>query len=107
MAKFSEYKDRETVRKSAYTYLKKTKFYINEQFPKEIENRRKQLYPVRREAAKSGDKVRLVVDKLYICDTLYEIGKPVPRSKSKILSRSHTAEELKTTSTTSGTPMVE
>ncbi|XP_046562682.1 uncharacterized protein LOC124271574 [Haliotis rubra] len=68
VAKFTEFKDREIIRQSAYKHLKGTSCYINEQFPKEIEDRRKQLYPVRREAARSGDKVRLVVDKLYIGD---------------------------------------
>jgi hypothetical protein len=95
VAKFSNYKHREMVRKAAFAELKGTHFYVNEQFPKEIEDKRKLLYPVRRTAHRAGDKVRLAVDKLYINDRVYEPGKAITNSKSDILRRTHTIDEMK------------
>lgn len=48
IAKFSFFKDREFVRRRAPQKLKSTKIWVNEQFPPEIEERRKKLYPVLR-----------------------------------------------------------
>ena len=43
-----------------------TQYGIREQFPQEIENRRKQLYPVMRRARQVRRQVTLVRDRLYI-----------------------------------------
>ena len=95
VAKFTYYKDKDLVRKAGFENLKGTKFYINEQFPKEIEDRRRRLYPVRRAAYQAGDKATLSVDKLYINGRLYVPGEPVPSSKCALLTRKHTVEDIK------------
>ena len=82
VAKFSHYKDRDVVRRAAFAELKGTHFYVNEQFPKEIEDKRKQLYPVRRAAYRAGDNVRLAVDRLYINGSLYEHGNLSPARRA-------------------------
>lgn len=71
IAKFSFFKDREFVRRRAPQKLKNTNIWVNEQFPPEIEERRKKLYPVLRLARQKHSHVRLVVDKLYIDGKLY------------------------------------
>ncbi|CAC5397650.1 unnamed protein product [Mytilus coruscus] len=64
------------------TYILKGKpFGICEQFPPEIENRRKELYPIMKDARKSGKKVNLVRDKLYINGKLY-LTTPTPPKQS-------------------------
>ncbi len=95
VAKFENFKDRETVRKSAYGNLTGTNIYINEQLPREIEEKRKLLYPIRREAIRASDKARISVDKLYINSELYVHGKPVPRSRSEILRAPHRLEDIR------------
>ncbi|KAK3086429.1 hypothetical protein FSP39_018342 [Pinctada imbricata] len=45
VTKFSRFKQKELVRKTAPTVLKGTRYGVNEQFPKEINDRRKQLIP--------------------------------------------------------------
>ena len=66
VAKFSSYKDREAVRRAAAGALKDTSFGVNEQFPKEINDRRKVLYPHFKAAKRAGHRVSLNVDRLYI-----------------------------------------
>jgi hypothetical protein len=66
VAKFSFFKDREFIRKRAPRKLRGSHIWINEQFPPEIEERRKKLYPVMRQARKEQKRVRLVKDILYI-----------------------------------------
>jgi hypothetical protein len=51
--------------------LTDTQYGIREQFPQEIENRRKQLYPVMRRARQVRRQVTLVRDRLYIDNELY------------------------------------
>ena len=65
MAKFENFKDRETV-KSAAEYLDK-KYSIREHYPTEIENRRKVLYPELKRAKSILNKnARIVRDKLIV-----------------------------------------
>ena len=72
VAKFHNFKDREKVRQAAPTFLKGTKYGVREQFPTEMENTRKLLYPVMKKAkGVEGNKVRLVRDKLFINDIQY------------------------------------
>lgn len=52
VAKFTYYKDREFIRTHAAQKLKGSNFWVNEQYPPEIEERRKKLYPVMRQAKK-------------------------------------------------------
>ena len=65
VAKFTFFKDRERVRKSG-KMLKGTNYGIQEQFPYEIEERRKPLYPLLRSARRNRQKATLVKDKLYV-----------------------------------------
>ncbi|CAG2229204.1 unnamed protein product [Mytilus edulis] len=71
LAKFVSIKDKEIVLKNGYK-LKETQFGVKEQFPKEIEQQRKPLYPVAKQARKGKRKVRMVRDKLYIDGDLYK-----------------------------------
>lgn len=65
VAKFLQFKDREIVRR-ARTNLKGTGFFINEQFPKEIADRRRQLLPKMRQAIRDGKSAWISYDTLYI-----------------------------------------
>jgi len=65
VARFLRYQDRERIRKAAYN-LKGSKIGISEQFPKEIADRRKLLYPVFKKAKAEGNTAKLVRDQLYI-----------------------------------------
>ena len=65
VAKFVHYKDWETVRKSSKV-LKGTHFGVSEQFPREIVERRKLLWPNFSEAKRQGLRASLVIDKLFI-----------------------------------------
>lgn len=66
VAKFSYFKDREYIRINAAKRLKGSKVYANEQFPPEIEEKRRKLYPGQRQAKKDNKRVQLVRDVLYI-----------------------------------------
>ena len=72
IAKFERFRDKERVRMAAPIALENTEFGVREQFPIEIENRRRLLYPAMRYYKKDKqNKVRLVRDKLYINDIEY------------------------------------
>ncbi|CAC5417358.1 unnamed protein product [Mytilus coruscus] len=64
--RFKNFKDRELVRSLA-RQLKGTKFGVNEQLPKEVNDRRKLLWPYYKEAKKKqGQKTHFKRDKLFI-----------------------------------------
>lgn len=65
VVKFSFFKDREAVRRSG-RLLAGTRYGIHEQFPEEIEQRRKQLYPLLRQAKRDKKRAVLVKDKLFV-----------------------------------------
>jgi len=65
VAKFTFYKDRETVRRAS-TALKGTPFYVSEQFPKDIVERRQALVPQLKRAIRSGKQAWISYDTLYI-----------------------------------------
>lgn len=65
VAKFSFFKEREKIRKSG-RLLAGTNYSIQEQFPEEIEQRRKPLYPMLRQARKEKKRAALVKDRLFI-----------------------------------------
>lgn len=71
VVKFSSHKDRESIRKNS-KLLKGTNIGISEQFPREIQERRKQLIPVMKQAQRDGKKATLSVDRLYIDGRLYQ-----------------------------------
>lgn len=77
VAKFTYFKERELIRTRAPQKLKGSNVWVNEQFPPEIEERRKKLYPIMRLAKRDGKRVRLVKDLLYVNGELYDPEKDV------------------------------
>lgn len=69
IAKFVLFKEREKVRKAAPSKLAGKPFGINEQFPKEINDRRKLLYPHYKQAKRLGKKAVMIADKLFVNGT--------------------------------------
>ncbi|XP_071095443.1 uncharacterized protein [Haliotis cracherodii] len=105
IVKFGDFKECQHVRQAAFDQLKVEEYYVKEQFPEEIEERRKLLYPARRAANRAGDRVALTVDRLYVNGQRYVPGKALPQSNSRILVRDHTIDELRAdTRRPTGTP---
>ena len=65
VAKFTFYRDRETVRRSS-SALKGTGFYINEQFPKDVADKRRALQSQMRSARSAGKRAWISFDTLYV-----------------------------------------
>ena len=65
VAKFNLYKERELVRKQ-WPKLKETIYYANEQFPKQVVEKRKKLYPRVKKAKETGKTAWVSYDTLYI-----------------------------------------
>ena len=76
VAKFERYSDREVIRQAGMELNSNpsSKYRVREQFPKEIEDRRKLLYPFmyRFKRANPNNRVNLVRDKLYLNGRLYD-----------------------------------
>ena len=67
IAKFLRYQDKEDIRLAAPKRLYRTHYGVREQFPPEIEEKRKELYPIAKEFRQNRNNVvRLVRDKLYV-----------------------------------------
>jgi hypothetical protein len=74
VVKFHRFGDREMVRERGYQHrdrLKAGNFGVREQFPKEVAETRKKLYPVMDSERQKGNTVKLVRDKLYVNGTEY------------------------------------
>ncbi|CAC5411232.1 ANPEP [Mytilus coruscus] len=69
VAKFLYFSDLEMVKKAGKN-LKGSDYGVNEQFPPEIEQRRRRLYPIMKEERRKRAKVVLNRDKLYVNDEL-------------------------------------
>ena len=65
VAKFTLFKDRELVRRQ-WKCLQGTDYYMYEQFPKEVVEKRRKLKPQLQAAKREGKKAWLSYDKLYI-----------------------------------------
>lgn len=65
VCKFASFKDRETVRKQGHC-LKGTSFFVKEQFPTEVTEKRRKLLPKLRVARDAGKRAWLSYDTLYI-----------------------------------------
>ena len=75
VVKFTFYKDKELVRVAESQYLTGNRYRVKEQFPSEIEERRKLLYGEARSARQNrNNRVKLVRDKLYINGRQYVPG---------------------------------
>ena len=72
VAKFAFYPDRERVRGAAKN-LEGTSFSIGQQFPKEVQDRRRVLVPMMKKAKLEGKEAYISVDKLYINGTQYVV----------------------------------
>ncbi|KAL3993510.1 polymeric immunoglobulin receptor [Sarotherodon galilaeus] len=70
VAKFGHFKQKEQV-KSRGRELKGTDFSVNDQFPKEILERRRVLFPIRRGFIQKGSRAVITVDRLYVDGQLY------------------------------------
>ena len=70
IAKFEHYKHKELL-KSRGKHLRGTKFGMNDQFPKEIQNRRRILVPIMKQFREKGKRATLSVDRLYVDGKLY------------------------------------
>lgn len=70
VTKFEHFKQKQLVQRQG-RQLKGTDYELNDQFPKEIMQRRKQLHPIRKQMKQQGKKAVLAVDKLYIDGQLY------------------------------------
>ncbi|XP_021357503.1 uncharacterized protein LOC110453021 [Mizuhopecten yessoensis] len=82
VASFVKRKDRETILKAAPNLRNKV-YSVNEQFPQELNDRRRALYPVYREARDRGQNARLKGDKLFIDGRLYN---PSPQESATTTS---------------------
>ena len=71
IAKFVYYKDLTKVKQSARN-LKDTGYGISEQYPTEVEDVRKKLYPIARAERQKGRKAYIVKDKLYVNKVLVD-----------------------------------
>ena len=71
VAKFLHHKDLRLCLNRANN-LRGTQFGISEQFPSEVEDRRKQLYPVMRQLRQQGNRVKLVRDRLFVNGRPYD-----------------------------------
>ncbi|VDI03237.1 Hypothetical predicted protein [Mytilus galloprovincialis] len=69
VARFLHFSDLEMVKKAG-KHLKGSDYGVNEQFPPEIEQRRRRLYPIMKEERRKRSKVVLNRDKLYVNDEL-------------------------------------
>lgn len=74
VAKFVNTNDRDTIKSAGVKLnMKKKGTYINEQYPPEIETRRRELFPVlRRYKQNKNNKCFIVRDKLYVNNRLYD-----------------------------------
>jgi hypothetical protein len=73
VTKFRNFQQRETIRKSA-RLLKGSDYYIGEQFPKSVQERRRQLLPTYKQARSDGKRASLVRDRLFIEGIPYHPG---------------------------------
>ena len=85
----------------AATRLRGTHFSIREQFPREIEEKRKQLYPILKDARNKGQQARLVRDKLLINNRLYV---PQPYERDRPLPPPHANATYHSSSTETAVP---
>lgn len=77
VVKFVHFKQKELV-KGRGRELRGTDFSVNDQFPKEILERRRRLFPVRRKFIDGGSRAVIAVDKLYVNGQLYRDKEVTP-----------------------------
>ena len=77
VAKFEHFKHKQIIQRHA-KHLQGTNYGINDQFPREIMDRRKILFPIRRKFMQEKQRAIIKVDKLYIDGKLYRDEKITP-----------------------------
>jgi len=77
VAKFEHYKQNVQVR-GCGRELRGMDFSVNDQFPKEILERRRVLFPIRRKFMEGGSRAVIAVDKLFINRQLYRDQETTP-----------------------------
>ncbi|KAM9753660.1 uncharacterized protein ACNS7B_006879 [Menidia menidia] len=77
VAKFEHFKQKVLVR-SRGRELRGTDFSINDQFPKEILDRRRVLFPIRKRFIEGGSRAVIAVDKLFVNGQLYRDQETTP-----------------------------
>lgn len=70
IAKFEHFKHKEYIKKQGKE-LRGTHYGINDQFPREILERRKALFPLRKQFLEKGKRAVISVDKLFVDGQLY------------------------------------
>lgn len=79
IARFTNYRDHERVRKSVPNKLKtKPQFSVNQQYPTEISNRRKALIPKLKELQRRGTKASLIYDQIMVDGQPYNPSRDEP-----------------------------
>ena len=96
IAKFAYYPNREDIRKAAKN-LDGTQYSIGQQFPKEIQDRRRQLVPILKDAKSKGQRAHIAVDKLYIEGKLYQDAANNPGSTDNRTASTTNSSGTKTT----------
>ena len=71
MAKFNYFQDKEKIKKAATEKLKNSRYSVGDQYPVEIQQRRRKLVPVLKKAQSESKRAVLVYDKLYINGSRY------------------------------------
>ena len=72
VTKFAYYPDRERVRKAgAMLKENRSPYSVGQQYPREVQERRKALVPIMKQARENGRDAYIVVDRLYIDKNLY------------------------------------
>ena len=84
VAKFHYYQQRETVRQKSYDYseeLKNAKVGVGVQWPQQVREARKVLYPIMQREKNNGKTVKLVRDKLLVDGVEYVPPPPQPTNR--------------------------
>ena len=66
IAKFTLFRERELFVRKQWKSLSDSPHYVNEQFPKEVAEKRRKLLPKMKKARRDGDKALLAYDTLYV-----------------------------------------
>ena len=81
VVKFQDTRSKQIVKNSLRTVkLNNTPYNVSDQYPPEVQERRRSLIPVMEEARRENKTVVLVRDKLYINNRLYTPPKDVPNN---------------------------
>ena len=87
IAKFTNYKDHELVRKNASKLKDKPQFSISQQYPTEISSRRQKLYPKMKEFQRQGKRATLVYDKLIVDGRPYDPPPKRDQGQTQVVQR--------------------